>query len=100
MYNRECGRLPAEMEYQIAALEMRNDEIWELLQDPTLPPLDQQLLNEEMLQNVIEIVILEQQLVSDDESTITDVSSETIGADEYDREGLIANDDFDLGGEI
>lgn len=88
------------MEDLLAQLQMRNDEIWELLQDPTLPPLDQRLLNEEMLQNVVQIVMLEQQLVDDDESTITTASSETIGADVYDREGWIVNDDFDLGGEI
>jgi hypothetical protein len=89
------------MEERLALLQMRNDEIWDLLEDPTLPPLDRQMLNEEMLRNVIEIVILEgRRLEDDDESTITCVSSETIGTDEYDREGVIANDDFDLVNEI
>ncbi len=88
------------MEDQLAQLQMRNDEIWELLQDLNLPPLDQRMLNEEMLRNTVQIVMIEQQLVDDDQSTITCASSETIGADEYDREGLIVNDDFDLGGEI
>ena len=88
------------MEDQLAHLQMRNDEIWELLQDPTLPPLDRQMLDEEMLRNTVQIVILEQPPFEDDDSTITCASSETIGADEYDREGIIANEDFDLGGEI
>jgi hypothetical protein len=90
------------MEEQLALLQMRNDEIWDLLEDPTLPPLDRQLLNQEMLRNTVQIVILEDRLRQDDDdaSTITCESSESIGADEYDREGLIANDDFDLGGEI
>lgn len=88
------------MEDQLAQLQMRNDEIWELLQDLNLPPLDQRMLNEEMLRNTVQIVMIEQQLVDDDETTLTCASSETIGADEYDREGLIVNDDFDLANEI
>jgi hypothetical protein len=84
-------------------LQMRNDEIWDLLEDPTLSPLDRQMLNEEMLRNTLQIVILEQPPFEDDDddddSTIT-WESESIGADEYDREGLIANDDFDLANEI
>jgi hypothetical protein len=91
------------MEEQLAHLQMRNDEIWELLQDPTLPPLDRQMLDEEMLRNTVQIVILEQPPFEEDDDedrTLTCESSESIGADEYDREGLIANDDFDLGGEI
>lgn len=88
------------MEEQLALLQMRNDEIWDLLEDPTLPPLDRQMLNEEMLRNTVQIVILEQPPFEDDDETLTCASSETIGADEYDREGLIANDDFDLAGEI
>lgn len=88
------------MEEQLALLQMRNDEIWDLLEDPTLPPLDRQMLNEEMLRNTVQIVILEQPPFEDDDETLTYASSETIGADEYDREGLIANDDFDLAGEI
>ena len=88
------------MEELIAQLEMRNDEIWELLEDPTLPPLDRQQLNQEMLSNSIRIVLLEDPFVEDDESTMTSASSETIGSDEYDREGWIANEDFDLGNEV
>jgi hypothetical protein len=81
-------------------LQMRNDEIWDLLEDPTLSPLDRQMLNEEMLRNTLQIVILEQPPFEDDDDSTITWESESIGADEYDREGLIANDDFDLGGEI
>lgn len=88
------------MEHRIAHLEMRNDEIWDLLEDPTLPPLDRRTLGEEMLRNIVEIVLLEgNQFDDDDESTIT-FESESIGPDEYEREGLIANDDFDLANEV
>jgi hypothetical protein len=89
------------MEDELAHLQMRNDEIENLLEDLTLPTLDRQVLDEELLRNIIRIVILEQPPFEDDEdSTITCASSETLGPDEYDREGIIANDDFDLGGEI
>jgi len=82
-------------------LQRRNDEIWDLLEDPTLPPLDQQALNEELITNSFEIMMFEDQFAYDDDDlTITLESSETIGPDEYDREGLIANDDFDLANEI
>jgi len=90
------------MDERLATLQMRNDEIWDLLEDPELPPLDQQMLNEEMLRNTVEIIRLEFQLryENDDESTLSYISSESIGRDEYDREGIIANDDFDLANEI
>lgn len=89
------------MEQRIAELEMRNDEIWDLLEDPELPPLDRQQLNQEMLSNSIQIVILEDELrEDDDDETLSCASSETIGVDEYDREGLIINEDFDLANEI
>ena len=89
------------MDERLATLQLRNDEIWDLLEDPELPPLDRQELNEEMLRNTVEIIMLEQlPLDDDDESTITCMSSESIGRDEYDREGVIANDDFDLANEI
>lgn len=88
------------MEHRIAHLEMRNDEIWDLLRDPTLPPLDRQMLDEEMLRNIVEIVLLEGPPLDDDDETLT-IESESIGPDdEYEREGLIANDDFDLANEI
>lgn len=81
------------MEDRLALLQMRNDEIWDLLEDPTLPPLDQQVLNEEMLRNIVQIVILEEPPFDDDEDrTLTCASSETIGADEYDCEEVIVNE--------
>lgn len=89
-------------EERLAFLQMRNDEIWDLLEDPTLPPLDRQMLNEEMLGNTVEIVLLEEHLrqdQDDDDSTIR-WEAESIGRDEYDREGLIANEDFDFADEI
>ena len=90
------------MDERLATLQLRNDEIWDLLEDPELPPLDRQQLNEEMLRNTVEIVILEQPPFEDDdgESTLSCVSSESIGRDEYEREGIIANDDFDLANEV
>jgi len=72
-------------------LQQRNDEIWDLLEDPTISSLDQQSLNEELVTNSFNIMIIEDQF---EYMTITPEF------DEYDREGLIANDDFDLGGEI
>lgn len=96
-----------------ARLQQRNDEIWDLLQDPDLPPLDRQMLNEEMLRNTVDIVFFENleeirnnlEVVflggeQDDQSTITNASSETLGPDEFDREGMILYDGFDLADEI
>jgi len=90
------------MDERLATLQLRNDEIWDLLEDPELPPLDRQQLNEEMLRNTVEITTLEFELRygDDRESTLSYVSSESIGRDEYEREGIIANDDFDLANEI
>jgi hypothetical protein len=89
------------MDERLALLQMRNDEIWDLLEDPTLPPLDRQQLNEEMLRNTVEIVVLEQPPFEDDDDASTlSWESESIGRDEYDREGLIVNEDFDLANEI
>jgi hypothetical protein len=84
-------------------LQQRNDEIWDLLEDPTLPPLDRQMLDEELIRNNFEILRFEDEAAyDDDDETLTIVSyeSESIGADEYDREGVIANEDFDLANEI
>ena len=89
------------MEERLAFLQMRNDEIWDLLEDPTLPPLDRQQLNEEMLRNIVQILMIEQPpLMDDDVSTISWESETITGDDEYDREGLIANEDFDISNEI
>lgn len=75
---------------------MRQDEIWDLLEDLELPPLDRQQLNEEIVQNNITLQILELEA-----SWIpNDAPLDTLGGDEYDREGWIANEDFDLANEI
>ena len=87
------------MENRLAHLEMRNDEIWDLLEDPAIPPLDLRMLGQEMLRNIVEIILLEEPPFDDDDSTIT-FESQSIGPDEYEREGLIVNEDFDLEGEI
>ncbi len=90
------------MEERLALLQMRNDEIWDLLEDPTIPPLDRQALNEELITNSFEILRIEDEFAYDDDETLSleSFESESIGADEYDREGLIANEDFDLANEI
>ena len=87
------------MEELIAQLEMRNDEIWELLEDPTLSPLDRQELDEEIDTLHNQIIELEHRLAGRVVLYRFVEEHETIGADEYDREGWIANDDFDLSGE-
>lgn len=89
---------------------MRNDEIWDLLRDPTLPPLDRQMLDEEIDEIDNQVMELERRLrgmdivywLDDDDETLTISSceSESIGLDEYEREGLIANEDFDLANEV
>ena len=84
-------------------LQQRNDEIWDLLEDPTLPPLDRQMLDEELIRNNFEILRFEDEAAYDDDNetlTIVSYESESIGADEYDREGVIANEDFDLANEV
>lgn len=80
------------MEEELALLQMRNDELWDLLEDPTLPPLDRQTLNEEMYINRNRIMELECQLL--------EVEVVSFGPDEYDREGLIVYAGFDFAGEI
>ena len=79
------------MEELLAQLQMREDEIWDLLEDPTLSPLDRQELDEEIDTLHNRIIELEHRM----EGLYRFVED-----DEYDREGWIANDDFDLGGEI
>lgn len=84
-------------------LQQRNDELWDLLENPDLPPLDRHALNQEMLANTIQILMFEDQAQfedDDEDETLTCASSETIGADEYDREGLVLYDGFDLADEI
>lgn len=79
-------------------LQHRNDELWDLLADPDLPPLDRQAFNREMLVNIIQIVIFETHY--EDEDDFETCESQSIGPDEYDREGPIVYDGFDLAGEI
>ena len=79
------------MEYQYTALQMRNGEIWDSLDDLTLPPLDRELLIEELVRNTMELLRIEEEEM---------YSYETIGTDEYDREYVVANEDFDLAGEV
>jgi hypothetical protein len=80
-------------------LQQRNDEIWDLLEDPTLPALDRLMLNEELIQNNFEILRFEDEGIYDN-MTFESCESESIGADEYDREGLIIYADFDLANEV
>lgn len=80
-------------------LQQRNDEIWDLLENPDLPPLDRHTLNQEMLANTIQILLFEDQAHYEDD-TLSCTSSESIGPDEYDREGLIVYAGFDLADEI
>lgn len=84
------------MELEIAYLEMRSDEIWDLLQDPTLPPLDREELAQEMDRMIQRLIELE----DDDGATLESCDSESIGPDEYDREGVIIEAHFDLSNEI
>lgn len=66
------------MEEYIRAQE-RNDEIWDLLEDPTLSSLDQQLLNEELITNSFIIMRFEGEFEYDDEEyleTIEDLGGE------------------------
>lgn len=101
------------MEEQLALLQMREDEVWELLRDPTLPPLDRQELDEEIDDLHNQIIELEHRLAGrvvlygfeddDDDETLTIASceSESIGPDdEYDRECVIIEAHFDLSNEI
>ena len=84
------------MEEEVSRLEMRMDEVWELLQDPTLPPLDR----EEFLRELDEIDARLMVIAEEDISTLESVESESIGPDEYDRECLLIYGRFDLADEI
>lgn len=85
------------MELEIAYLEMRSDEIWDLLQDPTLPPLDR----DELAQEMDTITQRLRELEEDDTMTLESCESESIGPDdEYDRECVIIEAHFDLANEI
>ena len=80
-------------------LQQRNDELWDLLADPDLPPLDRQAFNREMLVNIIQIVIFETHY-EEDEDDFETCESQSIGPDEYDREGTIIYGGFDLADEV
>jgi hypothetical protein len=73
------------MEEELARLERRGDEVWELLQDPLLPVLDREELEQE-LERITERFM---ELGDEDMSTLSSCESESIGPDEYDREGLL-----------
>jgi len=90
------------MEEQYAALQMRLDEIWDMLQDPTLPPLDWQQLNEEVDEIHRGILEYERRFeVSYWDDDMESCESESIGPDnEYDRECIVVEGHFDLANEI
>lgn len=90
------------MEDEIAQLEMRGDELWDLLQDPTLPPLDRDELARELDENTHRLMEIERQAMEElvwlmrrmaefdcDSDDAESCDSESIGPDEYDREGVI-----------
>ena len=79
------------MEDEIAQLEMRGDELWDLLQDPTLPPLDRDELAQEMDRMIQRL----RELEDDDGATLESCESQSIGPDEYDRECVIIQGHFD-----
>lgn len=81
---------------EIVQLEMRGDDIWELLQDPTLPLLDR----EELIQE-LERITDRMMEIEEDNSTLTTCESQSIGPDdEYDREVVVIEAHFDLENEI
>ena len=84
------------MEYEIAQLELRGDQLWELLQNPTLPFLDR----EELIQELERITDRLMDIENDDLSTLTTCESQSIGPDEYDREMIVIEAHFDLGNEV
>lgn len=81
---------------EISQLELRGDEIWDLLQDPTLPFLDR----EELVQELEQITDRLMDIEDEHTSTLTSCESQSIGPDEYDREVLIIEGHFDLANEI
>lgn len=81
---------------EISQLELRGDEVWELLQDPTLPPLDRDELMQELERITERLMDIEDEEIS----TLTSCESQSIGPDEYDREVVIIEAHFDLENEI
>jgi hypothetical protein len=97
------------MEQQIAELEYLRDGLIDGLNDPDLPLLDRQSsvqeierLTEEIEEFTLILAFDNAWWAEEDEyaSTLTSDSSETIGEDEYDREGLIVYDGFDVRNEV
>lgn len=84
------------MEYEITQLELRGDQLWELLQDPTLPFLDR----EELIQELEQITDRLMEIEDEETSTLTSCESRSIGPDEYDREVVIIEAHFDLENEV
>ena len=84
------------MEYEISHLELRGDQLWELLQDPTLPFLDR----EELIQELEQITDRLMEIEEEETSTLSSCDSQSIGPDEYDREVLIIEAHFDLENEV
>ena len=84
------------MEYEISQLELRGDQLWELLQDPTLPLLDR----EELIQELEQITDRLMEIEEEETSTLSSCESQSIGPDEYDREVVIIEAHFDLANEV
>lgn len=84
------------MNDEISQLELRGDQLWELLQDPTLPLLDREELIQELEQITDRLMEIEEEGVS----TLSSCDSQSIGPDEYDREVVIIEGHFDLANEI
>lgn len=81
---------------EIAQLELRGDEIWDLLQDRSLPLLDR----EELMQELEEITDRLMEIEDENTRTLSSCDSESIGPDEYDREIVIIEAHFDLENEV
>ena len=95
------------MEARITELEFLRDGLIDQINDLNLPFLDREIALQEIEQVTAQILELELILAfdnalldDDDASTLSLESSVTIGDDEYEEDRLIANDDFDLGGEV
>jgi hypothetical protein len=80
-------------------LQQRNDELWDLLEDPNLPALDRLMFNEELIRNNFEIMMIEHEVAYEDDD-LESYESQSIEPDEYDREGLIVYAGFDFADEI
>lgn len=84
------------MELEISQLEQRGDQVWELLQDPTLPTLDRDELMQELERITERLMEIEDEYTR----TLSSCESQSIGPDEYDREYVVIEAHFDLENEI